>query len=696
MLRTRTIVSAIALALASISTAQAQEFSDVINFGDSLTDAGNVALIDGNPLTPPGSSFTTNPDPVYAQIVANAFGASGINSLSGGSDYAYGGACVRANGGGFTCGLSPGSFSITSQVGGYLLANGGHADGNALYTMWGGANDIFTYAALVGVGPGTITAAQAQQLTGLSALTEVALIGQLQAAGAQNIVVLNLPNLGATPQAAALGASAQGSFAGLSVIYNSTLNGGLATLADGIIPINAYGFLNEVLSDPGTYGFTNTTGTACGALSGSLACGPASDPPGAPDYALHYAAGANYDYVFADGVHPTGHAHALLGQVVLSTIAAPGQVSMAGELPLQVYENHSNVLNQNIFSMNRIAREPGESNVYGSIQYGRSDYDATVNTAAFDSNVGSATLGAVVRYSDHISLGAAISFGNARGDSFGSDIDGKEVLVSAYGVMNWNHGYILGIASGGSMSLDIERNTDLFTTIRTDAGNTSASHLAFELGGGFTLGNDNFRHGPYASLTNQRVRVSDYAEDSVDSTAMWFSEFTRRSFVTRLGYQAMGNFGSFHPYGRIAYARDTENDGQQVQAGSNTMNGHFTLDGYIPSEHWYEGDVGVEWDMNDDTTLSFAWRGHFNDDAHDVNTLHLGVRWEFGGAAAPVEAEPAPEAPAQTCADLDDDGDGINNCDDKCPASASGEAVGADGCPVPAEQPAVEPKPYRG
>jgi len=47
--------------------------------------------------------------------------------------------------------------------------------------------------------------------------------------------------------------------------------------------------------------------------------------------------------------------------------------------------------------------------------------------------------------------------------------------------------------------------------------------------------------------------------------------------------------------------------------------------------------------------------------------------------AAPVA--PAPVAPS--CADLDDDGDGVNNCDDKCPDSQPGQTIGPDGCPVP-------------
>jgi OOP family OmpA-OmpF porin len=60
-----------------------------------------------------------------------------------------------------------------------------------------------------------------------------------------------------------------------------------------------------------------------------------------------------------------------------------------------------------------------------------------------------------------------------------------------------------------------------------------------------------------------------------------------------------------------------------------------------------------------------------------------------------VAPPPPPAPPAKTCADLDDDGDGINNCDDTCPGSAAGEAVGANGCPVPPE-PVMEPKPFRG
>ena len=54
-----------------------------------------------------------------------------------------------------------------------------------------------------------------------------------------------------------------------------------------------------------------------------------------------------------------------------------------------------------------------------------------------------------------------------------------------------------------------------------------------------------------------------------------------------------------------------------------------------------------------------------------------------------VPLGPEPEAPvgpapvAPNCADSDSDGDGVNDCDDKCPGSQAGQTIGPDGCPVP-------------
>jgi len=87
-------------------------------------------------------------------------------------------------------------------------------------------------------------------------------------------------------------------------------------------------------------------------------------------------------------------------------------------------------------------------------------------------------------------------------------------------------------------------------------------------------------------------------------------------------------------------------------------------------------EVGVRFD-GDDNSVTAPNKGYFIDYLASVGvTVALGPE--------PIKAvvpEPAPAAP--NCADLDDDGDGVNNCNDKCPGSQAGQTIGPDGCPVP-------------
>ncbi len=696
MPRIKLLVSALALGLASTSATQAQEFSAVVSFGDSLSDAGQYAALPPPYYFGAQGSFTTNPDDVWTQILAASFGLTQTPSVAGGTNYAWGGAPTSFSVPGVPVPLFcvPATLpcdSVAEQIAAY-----GTIDPNALYTYWAGANDIFNYVGYAAAS--AITSAQAQQYTALSAANAIGQIGGLQDDGANYIVVLNLPDIGRAPNftnatlfPTQASPAASQAVSGLVYIYNTQLNAGLASLADGIIPINAFGLVNEILADPSAFGFTNTTATACNlALTGgsSLFCTPAA----------YVSPDANLTYLFADGVHPSGAAHAMLAKVVVATIQAPGQVSMAAELPLQVYDNHSNVINQQVFGMNREPRSEGESNVYGELRYNRHDFEQSVNTQAFDSRLITGTFGGDVRFSDHFSLGASFTYGNSSGESFGSSVDANEVLISGYGVAHLGAGYLNAIITGGTSSLEIDRAIELGPTTRIERGDTNAKHLAFEVGGGFSFGSEDFRHGPFASVTWQRVDVDGYAENSQDSTSMWFSDFERESTVGRIGYRIDGHAGSLQPFGSIAWAKEDEDTGSSVQAGSNTMNGHFTFDGFLPSEDWVEADVGLNYQMNDKTMFSFAYRARLNDDGQDMNSLAVGVRMEFGGAAPAPAPEPV-QAATTTCAELDDDGDGVNNCDDKCPGSTAGQPVGAYGCAVPAPEPEPEPvmeaKPYR-
>ena len=54
------------------------------------------------------------------------------------------------------------------------------------------------------------------------------------------------------------------------------------------------------------------------------------------------------------------------------------------------------------------------------------------------------------------------------------------------------------------------------------------------------------------------------------------------------------------------------------------------------------------------------------------------------GCASTGSHRVAEVIPAQVCGgSVDSDGDGVTDCNDRCPGSQAGQAIGADGCPVP-------------
>jgi phospholipase/lecithinase/hemolysin len=138
------LAMALAAAAASVALpASAQTYSQTIFFGDSLTDSGSFrpGLIQA--VGPSGAllgKFTTNPGLVWSEYVAGFYGGNSTPANQGGTNYAVGGARTGTNGAS-PFGAIP---SLTTQINAHLAANGGRADSNALYTVWGGANDLFT------------------------------------------------------------------------------------------------------------------------------------------------------------------------------------------------------------------------------------------------------------------------------------------------------------------------------------------------------------------------------------------------------------------------------------------------------------------------------------------------------------------------------------------------------------------------
>jgi outer membrane lipase/esterase len=641
---------ALAVAITASSAAQAQQFSEVYSFGDSLTDAGNVGTLNG---LPPDTSFTTNLDPVYAQILSSMFGLGNQTNRSpfipgsSGTNFAYGGACAISNGTAiaapipglptFTCSNSPGNFSLMSQFTTHLTANGGVADPDALYTYWAGANDILSATSVIAPGGflpnGSIlyqyiylnggnpanASAIAQTVAGQAGATAAGEVAFLQSKGAKTIVVFNLPDLGKTPlnvgTANATGATA------LSTIYNLQFAAGLATAQDGIVAINTFAIINEVTANPAAFGFTNTTGKACPASS--LICGPASS--GYPTQP------SSNTYLFADDIHPSGRAHALLANVVYATITAPGIVSLAPEVAMQSAYNHSTAINDALDSEWASGSEVGKVRGFTAVQFGQSNIDATGYTPALDGDSMDLNLGATYRVSEGFTFGLAATLGNNTGDAgFAGEFDGTSVMLGLFGQYEINGLYGRLSFSAGNTDMDISRRIDLGASTRTEVGNTGITQQIGALEVGYVFKAEDFTHGPFGGVEINNNEVEGYVENGTSSTAMHFDDFSRDSNMTTLGYQFSGKFGGVQPFARVAWVTETNTDQTFVRAGTASMPGNFSLGGYAPTDDSFiDWNVGASMVFAESFDGFLSYRGRTGNDQQDNGTFSVGVRKTF-------------------------------------------------------------------
>lgn len=316
------------LAAQAASSAHAQTYSQLIIFGDSLSDVGNDADVADDkyqvrvPGPGPGGAinytdgrFTSggDTDPAsslhsgvwHEQLAKDFLGLPVAKaSLDGGLDYAYGGATTedKTRELDFTSNLGITVNNMGQQVTDYLAKH--TVDPAALYIVWGGANDIFVSgrdaSALIQTGKQSVK-------------REAALITRLATAGAVNFLVPNLPPIGNTPR--------YNKSAGDIAAYNAACEAFAARLPKQVAKVTAafaaqgitlnikildvYGLFQKLLASQQAFNFYNITDVSQGESA-------------KPD-----------KYLFWDDVHPTTSGHYQLAVEAYTTLTGRPLVQVA-------------------------------------------------------------------------------------------------------------------------------------------------------------------------------------------------------------------------------------------------------------------------------------------------------------------------------------------------------------------------------
>jgi outer membrane lipase/esterase len=617
MLKILMVATTAMVALASARQAYAASpFAAEVVFGDSLSDDGNISLASGYPSI---MKFTTNPGPIVDEDLASHYGLKLAPSLLGGTDYAWGGAGILNNDPGTPAGVP----LISTQIEGYLAANP-KLNPHTLYSVLGGANDIFYAATLASIGAETST--QAGTAVETAAQEEVTLIGGLKAAGAHYIIVYNLPDIGITPLAASEGPAGQAAFTSLSEAFNMILNSGLGVIRTNIVPVNLFSLVHEVAAAPQAYGFTNATTPACTTAS-SLNCTPAT----------LVAPNAATTYLFADAIHPSTGLDAVIAQYVEAELAAPAQASLLAEAPLAYLQAEtSSVQNELLYDDAPGSTQTG-LRLFADGGYAGQTLKAQSYTPQSSNHDALFTVGVDYRLNTAVSIGAELTGGHST-DKLGGGVgqfDLDSFSGSLFGQYQWRHqAYVNGAIGFGTLQLDnIQRTFKLGAATRVEHGEDSGTTINADVTAGYWFGAGAVHTGPYVSANYQQVRVDGYSETSGDSSAMSFGSQLREAMVGEAGWKLQAavpvGVATLYPFAQVAYDYDADATQRYVSAGLTSMNGTFSLPGYAPAKSWASAQVGVNAKLPGGWTADVAYQGRFGDSSQTYSGGSVGLQHAF-------------------------------------------------------------------
>jgi phospholipase/lecithinase/hemolysin len=278
----------LALAPMAASAAPIGPFSDLILFGDSLSDTGNAFIATGgttpDPDIYPSGQFTNG------GVWADQFGF--LPGLVGGTNFAFGGAKAVTD--------TDGRPDLAAQIALFRTSLGASAlslGPNPAAAIFIGSNDLEA-ATSAAEAPGIILSAVNAIATGITTLFDG---GQ----GINDFFVFGLPDLGQFPASAANPGVTPAEATAASIGFNAALNAMFGTLPTGadVTYVDTFAALTPLFANPAAFGITKPDGSCITSEPDPTACT------------------GDLGYLFQDPVHPTVVAHGLIADAFGDAVA---------------------------------------------------------------------------------------------------------------------------------------------------------------------------------------------------------------------------------------------------------------------------------------------------------------------------------------------------------------------------------------
>ncbi|MBU6464425.1 MAG: autotransporter domain-containing protein [Bradyrhizobium sp.] len=608
--------------LCSAHLAEAQNFNQLIGFGDSTVDTGwytgassglhstGVASVDASiaaSLAAGGNAHPTGPGLGNAQILAGFFGLS-VNSASqpGGTNFAVGNAVdylvppgyvpVTSTGNQYPNPLLPGT---ATQINNYVASVNGNANPNAIYLLASGGNDAS--AALSTFGPSS-PAAVAYLLGEAQALTNS--LVNLQAAGARYIIMSNYyPGPSDDPARTAYA----------KTIVSATWSD-LATAGVRFIPADTVSVFAAVERNPVAFGITHdplATGPsnyAClpaigsGLTSGyGVTCAPTTAPSTTHGYLQ--SADATQTYLFMDGVHLTEAGQQIEADYFYNLLLAPSEISYLAETAVQTTFQTITGIQQQIDLAQRLRRPGWNVWVNGQLSYLKLDNSST----GFPSDPGFPLFGSMgvdYKWENGWLAGAALTAGYVNPTfSLGGGYKQDSVALSLYTAYRNTNWWADLTGTAAWLGYDTNRTVPIGITVQANDGSTDGADLSLAAEIGYDFHAGAMTHGPVAGLILQQARVNGFTEGG-SFTSLSFGDQVRNSEVGVLGYQVRFDCGKWHPFAQLAWDHEFDPLDRMVTASLTTIAApSYSLPAVVLGRDWGTATVGTQ------LTLTSAWSG---------------------------------------------------------------------------------------